>query len=74
MGLFNRADVCVARLSRKAGAHWSERGASVREVRVLALVCRGADQDQDEIRSKRYQVPVWEVLLVEVVAEEESAD
>src|SRR6185369_17356656 len=37
IGLFDKAEVCVARLSRKGEAEWCHRVASVREVRVLAV-------------------------------------
>lgn len=49
---------------------WGERQATVREVRVLAMVCRRADQDTDLARRDRYQVPEWEVAVVEVVFKE----
>ncbi len=72
VGLFNNADVCIARLSRKAEVEWSNRLSAVSEVRVLAMLCRNADQDTDETRRERYQVPQWEVPVVEVVFENNS--
>ncbi len=69
MGLFDAADTCVARLSSTALRVWSGRIPSVREVRILALVRRSAEQDPEESRRKRYLVPEWEVPVVEVVTE-----
>ena len=59
--------MCVARLSRKAEASWSERLASVREIRILALVRRRAEQDDDSDRRARYAVLEWGIPIVEVV-------
>jgi hypothetical protein len=42
----------------------------VREVRVLAMVCRKAEQDADQDRRETYHVPEWEVPVVEVVFED----
>jgi ATP-dependent DNA helicase RecQ len=67
LGLFNNSEVCVARLSRKAEAEWANRLSTVREIRVLAIVCRNAEQDTEEARRERYQVPEWEIPIVEVV-------
>ena len=67
LGLFHNTDVCIARLSRKAATEWGNRLSAVREVRVLAMLCRNSGQDLDEIRRERYQVPKWEVPVVEVV-------
>jgi len=69
IGLFDKSDECVARLSRQAEEHWAGRLASVRETRVLAMVCRTAEQDTDETRRQRYQVPDWQIPLTEVVFE-----
>lgn len=68
LALFDSADVCVGRLSRKAVAEWQPRLPEVREVRVLALLHRGADQDEDDARRARYLAPEWEVPWVEVVS------
>jgi hypothetical protein len=67
IGLFDHAGICVARLSRKAETEWANRISDAREIRVLAMLCRSAEQDTEEIRRERYQVPEWEVPLVEVV-------
>ena len=56
IGLFDEGDVCVARLSRKAEAGWRARLALVREVRVLAMIGRRAEQDDDLSRRGHYQV------------------
>ncbi|MCP5528041.1 MAG: RecQ family ATP-dependent DNA helicase [Verrucomicrobiales bacterium] len=57
----------VARLSRKAEQSWGKRADSIVEIRVLALIHRRADQDQDPDRRQRCLVEEWEVPLVEVV-------
>ena len=69
IGLFDRYHNCIARLSRQAEEHWAARLKSVREIRVLAMVCRKAEQDSDEARRKRYQVPEWQIPVTEVVFE-----
>jgi len=69
IGLFG-ANLCVARLSRKAAADWVERLGSVRDIRILAMVCRTSEQDAEQTRRERYQVSEWEIPLVEVVFEE----
>jgi hypothetical protein len=48
IGLFDGSDVCVARLSRTAKAAWAVHG-----IRVLAMVCRTADQDVEQTRRER---------------------
>lgn len=65
--LGNAAGVCVARLSRKAETVWAERAATVREARVLALIHRGADQDDDPQRRAAYRIGEGEIPLVEIV-------
>jgi hypothetical protein len=67
IGLFDEGDVCVARLSRKAEADWSARLALVREVRVLAMIGRSAEQDDELSRRERYRVAGWEIPIVEIV-------
>jgi ATP-dependent DNA helicase RecQ len=67
IGLFDGANVCVARLSQKAESEWGGRLGSIREVRVLALVGRNAEQDQEPARRERYQVKEWEFPVVEVI-------
>ena len=69
IGLFDESDICVARLSQKAEKEWAGRLTSVREIRVLAMVCRKAEQDTDEARRQRCQVPEWQIPVVEVVLE-----
>lgn len=69
LGLCDASGTCVARLSRKAEVSWSERIFSIREVRVLALVRRRGDQDEDLQRRSRYVASEWEIPIVEVVAE-----
>ncbi len=67
IGLFDKSGICIARLSRQAEECWAGRLTSVREVRVLALVCRKAEQDADEARRQHYQVAEWQIPLAEVV-------
>ncbi|HEY5909572.1 MAG TPA: ATP-dependent helicase [Verrucomicrobiae bacterium] len=67
IGLFNKSQTCVARLSRAAQEKWAPRNTSVREVRVLAMVQRSCKQDPDESRREQYRVENWEVPLVEIV-------
>jgi ATP-dependent DNA helicase RecQ len=73
IGLFQSSDVCVARLSHKAEAEWMPRLSAIREVRVLAMVCRTADQDPDQTRRENYKVQEWELPIVEVVSADSSA-
>jgi ATP-dependent DNA helicase RecQ len=72
IGLFDRSDECVARFSRTAQANWAGRIGSVREVRVLAIVRRNAEQDTQETRRERYLVQEWEIPVVEVVFADDS--
>jgi ATP-dependent DNA helicase RecQ len=69
LGLCDASGTWVAQLSRKAEASWSDRTASIREARVLALVRRRGDQDEDLQRRGRYVVSDWEIPIVEVVAD-----
>jgi ATP-dependent DNA helicase RecQ len=69
LGLFDPQGLCVSRLSQKAESHWSDRLSTVREVRILALVHRTADQDDDASRRERCQATAWEVPIVEVTFE-----
>jgi ATP-dependent DNA helicase RecQ len=68
VGLHDAAGTCVARLSRKAETVWMERLDNVREVRVLAMVGRRAEQDVEPVRREKYAVAGWEVPMVEVVS------
>jgi len=67
--LFDAQEICVARLSRKAAAFWQPRLAGVREVRVLAIVHRSAEQQADPARRSQYKVPEWEVPVAEVLSQ-----
>jgi ATP-dependent DNA helicase RecQ len=69
IGFFDHLGTCVARLSRAAQSQWENSLPSIREVRVLAMVRRTADQDPDEIRRARYLVQEWEVPIVEIVSD-----
>ena len=66
---FEDSGICIGRLSQRAETEWCERLPSIREVRVLAMVCRRADQDSDSTRRERYQVDEWEVPVAEVTFE-----
>jgi ATP-dependent DNA helicase RecQ len=70
IGFFDKTGTCVARLSRKGEAEWANRVAAVREIRVLAIACRTAAQDAEPTRRENYQVPEWEIPIVEVVSED----
>jgi ATP-dependent DNA helicase RecQ len=69
VGLFDLQGACVARLSQKAEALWLNRLQAVRDVRVLALLQRSAEQDDDLARRERCRVSEWEIPFVEVVCE-----
>lgn len=69
VGLFDSSGLCVARLSHKAEKEWNERLSSVREIRVLAMIQRSADQDTDEKRREQCAVQEWEFPVVEMVFE-----
>jgi ATP-dependent DNA helicase RecQ len=69
IGLFDGTDNCIARLSQRGEKSWADRLPFVREVRVLAMVCRKAEQDNDADRRTRYQVAEWEIPIAEVVFE-----
>ena len=68
VGLFDEQGMKLSALSRKAETDWEPRLASVREVRVVAMVRRRADQDEDAERRQGYRVEAWEVPLIEVVS------
>lgn len=67
LGLFDKTGVCVCRLSRKGNADWSSRLSNIREIRILAMSCRTADQDADTDRRESYEVDWWEVPVAEIV-------
>ena len=69
IGLFDKSGQCITRLSQKAEKDWADRLPCVREIRVLAMVCRKAEQDGDEACRKRCPVPEWEVPVAEVMFE-----
>ncbi|MCI0625894.1 MAG: hypothetical protein L0387_30340, partial [Acidobacteria bacterium] len=51
---------------RKAEAAWQNRLDAIREIRVLALVHRTAEQEKDQDRLDRCRVDAWEVPVAEV--------
>jgi ATP-dependent DNA helicase RecQ len=67
LALCDRHGTCVARLSKKAEVMWQNRLETVREVRVLAMLRRTAEQESDHGYSLRRRVPEWEVPVVELV-------
>lgn len=69
VGLFDPSGQCVACLSRKAESEWAGSMHTVREIRVLAMVCRKAEQNSEANRRERYQVPEWQIPVTEVVFE-----
>jgi len=70
IGLFDESGVHIARLSQKGAADWNGRLDSIREIRVLAMVCRSAEQDSEPSRREGYQVLKWEIPVAEVVQRE----
>ena len=67
LGLLDGGGVCVARLSRKGEGAWTARVNSIREVRVLALAVRSAEQEAEPAFRDRCRVAEWEIPLVEIV-------
>ncbi len=70
LGLFDKDDTCVARLSQKAEGDWQDRLRSIREVRVLAIVHRSVEQEADADRRARCRVPEWEIPVAEVTLDD----
>ena len=66
LGLFHSNGLAVARLSRQAELVWRGRLETVRDVRVVALLVRRADPEDDAARREQRRVAEWEVPLVEV--------
>jgi ATP-dependent DNA helicase RecQ len=67
--LYDSKGLCVSRLSHKGETAWRDALPDVREVRVVAVVRRHADQDDDVERRTRCRVSEWEVPVVEVVSQ-----
>lgn len=63
----NESGMCVARLSHKAAERWAARIGAIRDVRVLAMVHRSAEQDKEPARRDRCVASDWEVPVVELV-------
>jgi ATP-dependent DNA helicase RecQ len=68
LALVNADGLGVARLSRKAEQVWRGRLDTVRDVRLVAMIQRRADQDDDADRREQRRVAAWEVPLVEVTS------
>jgi ATP-dependent DNA helicase RecQ len=66
LALVNADGLPVARLSRKAEQVWRGRLDTVRDVRLVAMIQRRADQDDDADRREQRRVPAWEVPIAEV--------
>jgi ATP-dependent DNA helicase RecQ len=65
--LLDSQGTCVARLSRKADEAWRHRLNAIREIRILAMIHRTADQDSDTIRAQNLPVSTWEIPIVEIL-------
>ena len=63
--LFDTANMYVARLSRKAENYWLPRLSTIRQIRLLAMVHRTADQESEQYRSN-CRVTEWEFPIAEV--------
>ena len=57
----------IARLSKKAQAHWQGRLATIREIRVVAMVRRYRDDVTEQEYRSRCHGERWEVPIVELV-------
>jgi hypothetical protein len=58
----------VARLSRSAATEWQSRLSTAREVRVLAMIARHVERNDDADRRRHCRVREWEAPLIEIVA------
>lgn len=67
LGLFDAQGICVARLSQKGTALWSNRLEAIREIRLVAMVHRSAEQETDPARRARCRSAEWEIPMIEVV-------
>jgi ATP-dependent DNA helicase RecQ len=68
IGLVDRRGTCVARLSRKAEVFWQSRLHTVREVRIVAMIHRGAEQEGEVSFTRLCRVPEWEIPVVELTS------
>jgi ATP-dependent DNA helicase RecQ len=68
--LRNASGATVGRLSKRAQGKWSSRLNAIKEVRLLAVIQRTAEQEADPSRRESLQVRMWEVPLVEMVIEQ----
>lgn len=66
IGLLTRRGTCIGRLSKKAEAYWQSRLHTVRDVRVLAMIHRSAEQEGEQSFTRLCRVPAWEIPMVEV--------
>jgi ATP-dependent DNA helicase RecQ len=57
----------IARLSKKAQAHWGSRLATIKEIRVIAMVRRYRDDVTEQEYRSRCHGERWEVPIVELV-------
>ncbi len=57
----------VAQLSRSATEEWRERVRKIVDVRVIALVIRRKEDNQEVLHQQRIKVPQWVVPLCEIV-------
>jgi ATP-dependent DNA helicase RecQ len=66
VGLHDGSGICVARLSRKGAATWLPKLPNIRELRIVAMLNRTAEQAEKEYQD-RCRVREWELPVVEVV-------
>jgi ATP-dependent DNA helicase RecQ len=62
----------VVRFSKQGAARWEPRAEFIREIRVLAVLCRSAAMDPDEERRRSYRVQEWEVPVLEIVVNDDG--
>ena len=67
LALADRSGVVVGRFSRQGVERWGGRAGSIREVRVVAMIHRRAEQDPDPERQRAYRVEDWEFPAIELV-------
>jgi ATP-dependent DNA helicase RecQ len=67
LALADRSGVVVGRFSRQGVERWGGRAGSIREIRVVAMIQRRAEQDPDPERQQAYRVEEWEYPAIELV-------
>lgn len=64
--LVNAAGISVGALSKSAQANWSKKLAQIKDIKIVALVKRFEDDNNDESFRNRFYGNSWEVPLVEL--------